>query len=620
MSSSKQKINKIIEYLNHKKYSNAENIALSNLKQNPNDPTTWGILGGIYLAKKNLIKALDACQKYVKILPNDPEGHNNLGYIFLLQNNYDEAKICYKKMINLNPNQPAGYYNLGTVFEKQKDAVNAIKYYKKAISINPKNIQVYISLTKILKDEGRILEANVEIRKALTIDPNNIDVLNSFGNILFLHGKVEESVNVIKKALMINPKSSLLHHNKNYYLNFSNSYSKEFVFNEHAQFDKEFGNVNKNLDFLNYKNKYDNNKINIGYVSGDFKQHSVSYFFLPLLENHNTKQFNIFCYSNNEFSDEITSKIKSYTKKWVDIFDKSDQEVFEIIKRDKIDILIDLSGHTQGNRLIVFAKKPAPIQISWLGYPNTTGLSSIDYRFTDKLTDPIEKTEKFYTEKLYRLPNSFLCFKGNEASQVVEEIPLISRKFVTFGSFNNFAKITNKTIKVWCTILNSIPNSRLILKTSKNNLMFNHYVKLFENEGVDKGRINFKNRVSSYQDHLELYNQIDIALDTFPYNGTTTTFEALWMGVPVITKIGDRHASSVGASILTNLGLQNFIAKDSDEYIDFAKKFTNNIDYLQQLRLSLREKLKKSILCDGVTFAKDIEYAYKFIYENHFKK
>ena len=181
-------------------------------------------------------------------------------------------------------------------------------------------------------------------------------------------------------------------------------------------------------------------------------------------------------------------KIKTYTKKWIDIFDKSDQEVFEVIKKDKIDILIDLSGHTQGNRLIVFAKKPAPIQITWLGYPNTTGLSSIDYRFTDKITDPIEKTEKFYTEKLYRLPNCFLCFKGNEEAQVIKEIPLISRKFVTFGSFNNFAKITHKTIKIWCTILNSIPNSHLILKTSKNNLMFNHYIKLFANEGIDKGK------------------------------------------------------------------------------------------------------------------------------------
>ena len=512
------------------------------------------------------------------------------------------------------------YYNLGIVFEKRKDFDNAINYFRKAISINPKYIEVYINLALVLKKSGKILEANEEIEKALSIDPNNIDALNNLGNIFLLQGKIHEAINVVKKALKIDPKSIFLHNNKNYYLNFSNLYTKDFIFNEHIQFDKQFGYLNKKIDFLSIKKKIGYNKINIGYVSGDFKQHSVSFFFQPLLENHDREKFNIYCYSNNKFSDNITHKIKSLSKKWTEIFDKTDDEVFDIIVNDKIDILVDLSGHTQGNRLIVFAKKPAPIQITWLGYPNTTGLSSIDYRFTDMITDPIGQTEKDYSEKLYRLPNNFLCFTGEEETEVVTEIPLNRNNYITFGSFNNFSKITEEAIKIWSNILNIIPNSRLVLKTSRENLEFNNFIKLFSNEGINKNRIDYINRISNYREHLELYNKIDIALDTFPYNGTTTTFEALWMGVPVITKRGNSHVSSVGASIITNVGLQNFIANDLNQYIDLAKKNSNDIDYLQVLRLGLREKLKKSSLCDGVSFAKDIEDAYKFIYEDFFRK
>jgi predicted O-linked N-acetylglucosamine transferase (SPINDLY family) len=218
------------------------------------------------------------------------------------------------------------------------------------------------------------------------------------------------------------------------------------------------------------------------------------------------------------------------------------------------------------------------------------------------------------------LPNNFLCFTGEEQTELIREIPFIRNNYITFGSFNNFSKITDETIKIWSSILNLIPNSRLVLKTSRENLEFNRYIKLFSNEGVEKKRIEYINRMSNYRDHLELYNKIDIALDTFPYNGTTTTFEALWMGVPVITKRGDNHVSSVGASILTNIGLQNFIAKDLNQYIDLAKNISTDIDYLKVLRLSLREKLKKSLLCDGVSFAKDIEDAYKSVYENYFRK
>jgi predicted O-linked N-acetylglucosamine transferase (SPINDLY family) len=351
--------------------------------------------------------------------------------------------------------------------------------------------------------------------------------------------------------------------------------------------------------------------LRVGYVSGDFRKHSVAYFFEPLLQHHNSNVVETFCYYNNAPVDEMTERLMAASDHWRSIAGITDSDVANLIRNDKIDILVDLSGHTAKNRLLVFAQKPAPIQVTWLGYVNTTGLSEIDYRFTDLIADPIGEADELHSETLVRLANGFQCYKGNKAVHSNSELPFKRRGHITFGSFNNLIKVTPEVIKVWSNILNEVPTSRLLLKGSQTNYLKNYHLELFKQEGITADRLEYHGRLPSMDDHLELYNAIDIGLDPFPFNGATTTCEALWMGVPVITLLGDRHVGRVGASILTNVGLTDFIAQDIDGYIQLAVEMAANTNYLKEIREDLRERMQRAPLCDGRSFASDVERAYQ---------
>jgi len=291
----------------------------------------------------------------------------------------------------------------------------------------------------------------------------------------------------------------------------------------------------------------------------------------------------------------------------------------KLIKNDKIDILVDLAGHTAKNRLLVFAQKPAPIQVTWLGYPNTTGLQAIDYRFTDIIADPIGESDKLHSEKLIRLDNGFQCYKGNKNISINTQLPSQRQGHITFGSFNNLTKVTPEVIKVWSIILKALPTSHLLLKAKQLAYSKDRYLDLFRQEGVAEGRIQLHGHLASLSDHLTLYNSTDICLDPFPFNGATTTCEALWMGVPVVTLAGDRHAGRVGASLLTNIGLTRFISQDIGSYIETAIKMAGDTDYLQSVRQGLRERMQRSPLCDGRSFANEVESAYQKMWAQYIK-
>ena len=304
---------------------------------------------------------------------------------------------------------------------------------------------------------------------------------------------------------------------------------------------------------------------------------------------------------------------------WRSIVGVSDKNVVDLIKKDEIDILVDLAGHTANNSLTVFARKPAPVQVTWLGYPNTTGLSAIDYRFTDIVADPVGEADEYHTEELIRLPNGFLCYRGDETVSANAELPFEMRGHITFGSFNNLTKVTPQVVLTWARILHELPTSHILLKSKQleDPSVRSRYLELFKEEGVSEDRIDLQAYLPSKNDHLALYDTIDICFDPFPYNGTTTTCEALWMGVPVITLVGDRHAGRVGASILANVGLTDFITEDLDGYIRTAVQLAKNTDYLKEVRLGLREKLQNSSLCDEIGFARDVERSYRTMWDDY---
>jgi predicted O-linked N-acetylglucosamine transferase (SPINDLY family) len=359
--------------------------------------------------------------------------------------------------------------------------------------------------------------------------------------------------------------------------------------------------------------------LRIGYVSPDFKQHSVAHFIEPVLAAHDKSKFEVFCYSNNLMTDEVTQRIQSACAHWRVIADQSDEVVAKQIRDDGIDILVDLAGHTPQNRLLVFARKPAPVQATWIGYPNTTGLTTMDYRITDAFADPVGDSDRFHTEKLIRLPECFSCFEAPRESPQVCALPALATGHITFGSFNNPLKFTPAVIEQWLHILKRVPNSRLVLKYQGLDSAFMSALlrAQFGAHGIAPQRLDILGKDVSQFDHMNRYNQIDIGLDPFPYNGTTTTCDALWMGVPVITLAGRSHVGRVGVSQLTNIGLPELIGHNEDDYVDIAVALANDLPRLAALRSGLRERLKASPLMDAPRLTRNLEAVYREMWKNH---
>jgi len=582
---SQQQLNSLKKYYQTGRYVDAKKILVSITQEFPEYQFAWKVLALVLKQTGRIHKSLIASQKSVQLEPQDSEAHNNLGIILKELGRLNEAEVSYRKAITLKPDFAEANNNLGNVLQ-------------------------------IL---GRLNEAEVSYRKVITSKPDFAEAHNNLGNVLKILGRLNEALASYNKAIELKVDFSGAYSNKNSCLNYSSLWSPLFIYKQHLKFEKQFGGLKVEPAMGVLVKKNFGERLRIGYISGDFRKHSVAYFFEPLLQHHSAHIVETFCYYNNALIDVTTKRLMVACDHWQSIFGIADPEVVNLIRSDKIDILVDLSGHTENNKLLVFAQKPAPIQVTWLGYPNTTGLSAIDYRFTDIIADPIGEADELHSEKLLRLPNGFQCFQGNEKVLVGLELPQKSQGYITFGSFNNLSKITPQVIKAWSKILHLVPTSHLLLKSFQLNYNKNYYLELFKNEGLAEDRIKFHGKLDSTDDHLELYNEIDIGLDPFPYNGATTTCEALWMGVPVITLLGDCHVGRVGASILTNVGLTNFIAQDIENYIKLAVEMAANTNYLQEIRKGLRERMQRAPLCDAHSFASDIETAYKDMWRKYLK-
>jgi predicted O-linked N-acetylglucosamine transferase (SPINDLY family) len=351
-------------------------------------------------------------------------------------------------------------------------------------------------------------------------------------------------------------------------------------------------------------------RLRVGYMSPNFSRHSVGYFAEPVIRHHDRNRFEVYCYYMHPLSDETTERFRQLADGWRHIAEAPDDAIEQLIRDDGIDILVDLAGHSKLNRLAVFARKPAPIQMTWLGYPNTTGLEAIDYRVTDWVADPYGDAERRHTERLLRIDDAFLCYQPPNDSP-----PVCSRSAacIVFASFNNVSKLNEPMIKVWGQILAQVPESRLILKSARLDCqdIVNRVLNCFERNNIELGRIELKGWVPDRSHHLDHYGEIDIALDTFPYNGTTTTCEALWMGVPVVSLAGAVHMSRVGASILRCAGLDEFVAANADEYIATAVALAHDRDRRQALRANLRSRIMTSPLLDHEGFTRKLERQFR---------
>lgn len=505
-------------------------------------------------------------------------------------------------------------YNYASVLLEAGQFTNALKIYNQLLTIEPKNIQTLNKCCFILGKMGQLTLSEKTCRLILSIDNTNYSAYNNLGNILKDQGEIDGALSCYRKSISINNNFMTAHSNLLLTLNYK-IFDQNVVYKEHIKWEDDLIKLEFSENITN-KESNTKNKIRIGYISEDFRIHSVGYFIEPIIENHNKDNFEIYCYSDVACPDETTNRIKSFSSKWRSIYNKNDAAVYEIIKNDNIDILVDLAGHSGNNRLSLFAMKPAPVQVSFLGYPNTTGMSCIDYRFTDILADPVGQ-DQYFTEKLLRLDKSFLCYKPPQTIPAILNSPCIKNNYVSFGSFNNISKITDDVIKVWANILLKVPHSRLIIKSKAFNdkIILDSYKSRFILAGVEIGSLNFKGHSMSLYEHLNEYNAVDIALDTFPYNGTTTTCEALLMGVPVISLVGDRHAGRVGYSILKNCSFENMIALNCDEYVSSAMALSKNYVLLNEFRHEVRKRFVLSLICSSDKYLKSLEKIYNKIIE-----
>ena len=491
--------------------------------------------------------------------------------------NLQQAMTLYRKVLKVQPNNINALHLLGVIFAQQEDYTTATDLIKQAIHHNNTVPIFYQSLGNVLRGQGKSDEAIVQYRQALTLDPKHV----------------------------------ISHQNLLITLNCVGNVDLATIFAEHQRFDQQHALPLTAQAHQNDRTR--ERRLKIGYVSPDFWNHAVAHFIEPILVHHNREQFEIYCYYNRAERDEFTQRLQQQADQWVDCVTLTDEALSTRIRQDQIDILVDLTGHNTDNRLLVFTRKPAPIQATYLGYPSTTGLSAIDYRITDNYADPAPVADPYSVETLVRMPCSYFCYQPLKNSPAVNPLPALKNKYLTFGSFNNYSKVTTETVQLWAEVLKAIPTSKLLVKTK--NFADKHirqaFIERFAQLGIEANRLILIGYIRSAQGHLRTYQQVDLGLDTYPYNGATTTCEALWMGVPVVTLVGERHASRMGLSILSALNLSEFIATTPEAYVARCVEFANNINALKKWRQILRETMQQSSLLDAVTFTNHLEVAYQ---------
>lgn len=499
----------------------------------------------------------------------------------------------------------------------------AIESLYQLIDNNPDQYALF-RLGALLKGVNQYQAARAIFERALELDPTHQVMRHNLAGCLIESGMIDEGIAHLEQLLKFSPKLDFKIGAYLFSINYSDQYTPRQIYEIH----RDYADMIFSKGVKRYK-KWTNSALpdralKIGFVSGDFGMHPVSYFLVRAFEYHDSSQFEYYCYSNRSMNDSMTFYFRDHCHRWRNVWKMDANEIAKLIRKDRIDILVDLSGYTKDNRLDVFAFKPAPIQVSWLGYPNTTGLTAIDYRITDAVADPPGEADNLHTEKLIRLPGIFLCYYPPPEAISKLACPSVKNGYITFGSFNNLSKLTPTTIELWSAILRKVPQSKLLIKRNAfaDDNVRSFFEERFARFGIGSERLILHPAFADANERVDinkqigLYQEVDIALDPHPYNGTTTTCEALWMGVPVVTLKGDRHAARVGASILTEIGLQDLIAENEEEYIIKAVSLAENNNLRLILRQSLRGMISSSRLGDGAAYTRNLEIAFRSIWSD----
>tara|TARA_B100000029_G_scaffold473521_1_gene514993 strand:+ start:1019 stop:2983 length:1965 start_codon:yes stop_codon:yes gene_type:complete len=571
------------------------------IKNNPNYFQAYNNLGVCLYKKGEIREAIYNYHKAIKIKPNHSDSHNNLGIAFKEIGEYENSINSFKKAIEVDENHADAHNNLGTIYKQIKEYKQSIYHYEKAISIKPNSPATYSNLGNLYKAMGKYEKAISLHKKAMQVDEGYADAYYNLGTLFEKLNNFIDATKNYEKAIEIQPD----HAGANSNLLFNLCWSEN-----NTNYLKIAENYSNAIKILNKKNLIPTNKsvekkLNIGFVSGDFRNHSVSFFLMDTLKYLKNKNLQLIAYSNNIFEDNITKLIKRYFNKWNLVVHKTDKELVDLIGKDNIDVLVDLSGHTAYNRLSIFKNRCAPTQISWCGWLASTGIKEIDYIIGDKYVTPLSNQKKF-CEKIYQMKNIWQTFSPSLFEASTPTLKKNDNKHIIFGSFVNNAKINDSVINTWGKILDQIPSSKLFLKCTSFDIpeAKENFIKRLKNRIKEKQLI--IEGKSSRADYLDNYNKIDIVLDTFPASGGLTSFDASYMGVPVLTKINnDTFWFRSGESINKNLKMDEWIAKDESEYIQKALKFSEDKKSLFVLKNELRNITLKSSLFDPKKYSND---------------
>ncbi|MBL8629409.1 MAG: tetratricopeptide repeat protein [Rhodospirillaceae bacterium] len=563
------------------------------------------------LAQKYALSGLhdDAWETLQGVLADDPSraALQLAAGLLITKADFAAAADMAARALTHDPQHAETQFNLALALDHLSRPADAIEAYRRAIALNPAHSRAHNNLGVALMAQGQFTAARTVLTEALQHEPANSAALINLGVAETECGDVAAGLARFDDVLRHEPGNIDARDNR--------------LFSAHYVCDDPDAlmALHKRLtgeDSVNAASRSAPDpcrRLRVGYVSPDFRRHSVAFFIEPLLAAHDRDAVEVFCYSNSGVTDDVTARLRACADHWRSIVGLSAAAAAELIRHDGIDVLVDLAGHTVGNRLDVFALRCAPVQITALGYPSTTGLAQMDGRLCDNITDPFPSADQWATERLLRLSTGLHCYAPPHAAPDVQALPALKRGYITFGSFNKLAKVSSATVELWSAVLQAVPSARLLIKAKalSDADVQKHLTAQFSAHGVAAERLDLMGWRAADADHLGLYHGVDVALDTYPYNGTTTTCEALWMGVPVVTRQGRTHASRVGASLLTGLQLDEFICADTAQYVACAVNWASRLQELPDLRFGLRARMQAAPLCRAQDYARAVEAAYR---------
>ncbi|MEQ5838461.1 tetratricopeptide repeat protein [Paraburkholderia acidicola] len=571
-------------------------------------------LGVALCERREYPEALTTFERAVELDPTSPDAAYNLGNAVHAAGRPRDAIAQYRRAIELQPDHADAYNNLGNAHRSFNEFAAAADAFANVLRLRPDSVAACNNLGNLYRTLGRTDDAKTSLHRALKIDPAHSVSHNNLGNVLKDSGALDDAIASYRCALNCDADNVVAHSNLLYALTFQSD-DAQTVRDESRRWSARHEVPLRATQKPHCNDRSPNRRLRIGYVSADFRDHCQSLFTTPLLTHHDHDAFEIVCYASVERPDAVTARIAAYADVWRDVGTLDDEQLAQTIRADGIDILIDLTMHMADGRPLLFARKPAPVQVAWLAYPGTTGIDAIDYRLTDAHLDP-PWHDSHYSEQSVRALESFWCYDPLTDTPTVNALPASTRansSEVTLGCLNNPCKLTDRTLAMWAGVMQALPHARLMLLSAAGEGR-DRLIERADAQGIDTGRVRFvpfRPRAA----YLATYHEIDLGLDTLPYNGHTTSLDSLWMGVPVVTRVGQTAAGRAGLSQLANLGLSELAAYTDDAFVRISVDLARDLPRLSALRSGLRPRLEASPLMDGARFARQVERAYRQMWQ-----